>query len=90
MELAIAMQDGGAGAGARHEEAARAARPTSYCLAAEPLCGTPRGGGSFQFQIFIRTPSLEIWVKLFLVCWPGTGWLEKLWAPRSRSSLLPC
>src|SRR5499427_10842882 len=30
--IAIAMQDGGAGAGARHEGAARAARPTSFCL----------------------------------------------------------
>src|SRR6516164_6372251 len=35
--IAMAMQDGGAGAGARHEAAARAARPTSFCLAAEPL-----------------------------------------------------
>jgi hypothetical protein len=35
--IVIAMQDGGAGAGARHEAAARAARPTSFCLAAEPL-----------------------------------------------------
>src|SRR5262245_1518911 len=32
----------GAGAGVRHDGAARAARPTSFCLAAEPLCGTPR------------------------------------------------
>ena len=37
--VAIAMQN----AGARHEAAARAARPTSFCLAAEPLYGT-RGG----------------------------------------------
>jgi len=35
--IAMAMQDGGAGTGARHEAAARAARPTSFCLAAEPL-----------------------------------------------------
>ena len=42
--IAIAMQDGGAGAGARHEAAARAARLTSFCLAAEPLCGPPLGG----------------------------------------------
>jgi hypothetical protein len=35
--IAIAMQDGGAGTDARHEAAARAARPTSFCLAAEPL-----------------------------------------------------
>jgi hypothetical protein len=34
--IAIAMRDGG-GTGARHEAAARAARPTSFCLAAEPL-----------------------------------------------------
>src|SRR6516225_3413287 len=39
--IAIARQDGGAGAGARHEAAARAARPTSFCLAAERLCGPP-------------------------------------------------
>src|SRR5262249_49488332 len=36
LRIAIAMQDGGAGAGARHEAAARAARPTSFCLAALP------------------------------------------------------
>jgi hypothetical protein len=30
-----AMQDGGAGAGARHEAAARAAGPASFCLATE-------------------------------------------------------
>src|SRR5262245_53378287 len=39
--IAIAMQDGGIGAGARHEAAVRAARLTSFCLAAEPLYGTP-------------------------------------------------
>ena len=49
--IAIAMQDGGAGAGARHEVAARAARPTSFCLAAEPLYGTP-GGGDFLVSNF--------------------------------------
>ena len=53
-------RDGGAGAGARHEAAARAARPTSFCLAAEPLYGTP-GGGTFWFQIFIQASSPEIW-----------------------------
>src|SRR5215472_7001593 len=53
------MQDGG-GAGVRHEAAARAARSTSFCLAAEPLYGPPVGG-TFQFQIFIRTSSPEIW-----------------------------
>src|SRR5262245_11631769 len=34
--IAIAMQDGGAGAGARHEGAERAARLTYFCLAAGP------------------------------------------------------
>src|SRR6516225_262779 len=38
----------------------RAARPTSFCLAAEPLYGTP-GGGTFWFQIFIQASSPEIW-----------------------------
>ena len=58
--IAIAMQDGGAGAGARDKAAARAARPTSFCLAAEPLHGPP-GRGTFWFQIFIQAPSPEIW-----------------------------
>jgi len=49
--IAIAMQDGGAGAGARHEAAARAARPTSSCLAAEPLWGPP-GRGDFLVSNF--------------------------------------
>jgi len=56
--IAIAMQDGGDGAGARHEAAARATRPTSFCLAA--YMGPP-GGGTFWFQIFIQAPSPEIW-----------------------------
>jgi hypothetical protein len=59
--IAIAMQDGGAGAGARHEAAARVARPTSFCLAAERLCAPPPVGGTFWFQIFIQAPSPEIW-----------------------------
>jgi hypothetical protein len=49
--IAITMQDGGAGAGARYEAAARAARPTSFCLAAEPLHGTP-GRGDFSVSNF--------------------------------------
>jgi hypothetical protein len=40
--------------------AARAARLTSFCLAAEPLLGLP-GRGTFWFQIFIQAPSPEIW-----------------------------
>src|SRR5262245_17848589 len=40
--IAIAMQDGGAGAGARHEAAARAARPTSF-LSCHRTSGNPGG-----------------------------------------------
>ena len=58
--IAIAMQDGGAGAGARHEAAARG--QPHFCLATERLCGSPVGG-TFWFQIFIKAPSLEIWRK---------------------------
>jgi hypothetical protein len=69
------MQDGGAGAGARHEAAARAARLTSFCLAAEPLWGPPPGRGTFWFQIFIQAPSPEIWRKTIFGgeggCWRG-------------------
>src|SRR5262249_29813575 len=57
--IAIAMQDGGAGAGGRHEAAAAGRRPTLFCLARGPL-GRPVGG-TFWFQIFIQAPSPEIW-----------------------------
>ena len=49
--IAIAMQDGGAGAGARHEAAVRAARPTSFCLAANLYMRTP-GRGDFLVSDF--------------------------------------
>ena len=42
--IAIAMQDGGTGAGARHEAAARPRGQPHFCLATERLCGPPRGG----------------------------------------------
>src|SRR5215472_5969763 len=49
--IGIAMQmDGGR---VRHEAAARAARLA--CAEVPPV------GGTFQFQIFIQTPSLDIW-----------------------------
>src|SRR5262249_54388865 len=97
--IAIAMQDGGAGAGARHEAAARAARPTSFCLAAEPLYGSPVGG-TFWFQIFIQAPSSEIWRKPICGgeggCWRGK-WGGLFWATslgknfwrRDRDHLVP-
>jgi hypothetical protein len=65
--IAIAMQDGGAGAGARHEAAARAARLTSFCLAAEPLYGTPRRGGLFGFKFSSMPHPRKFGVKRFLV-----------------------
>src|SRR5262249_47508891 len=40
--------------------AARATRPTSFCLATERMCGPPVGG-TFWFQIFIQASSPEIW-----------------------------
>ena len=59
--IAIAMQDGGTGAGAQHGDAGREAnlilsrRRTSIW--------DPRGGGTFWFQIFIQASSPEIWRK---------------------------
>ena len=56
-------------AGARHEAAARAARPTSFCLAAEPLYEDP-GRGDFSVSNFHPDPgnpggSLEATRRLF-------------------------
>src|SRR5262245_30489680 len=70
---AIAMQGGGTGADARHEAAARAARPTSFlsCHYVAP------GRGTFWFQIFIQAPSPEVWRKTISGgeggCWRGSG-----------------
>src|SRR5262249_1770454 len=64
--IAIAMQNGGAGAGAWHEAAERAARPTSFCLAAGPLYGTP-GGGLFGFKFSSRPHPRKFAGKRFLV-----------------------
>src|SRR6516225_10995221 len=46
--------------------ATRAARPTSFCLAAEPLYGTP-GGGLFGFKFSSRPHPRKFGVKRFLV-----------------------
>src|SRR5262249_6495983 len=69
--------------------AARAARPTSFCLAAEPLYGTPgAGGGAFCFQIFLQASSPEMWSatisggeEVLAAKWGGLFWatyLEKI------------
>ena len=60
--IAIAMQDGGAGAGAQHGGAGREGQP-HFCLAIERLCGPP-GRGTFWFQIFIQASSPEIWSEM--------------------------
>src|SRR5215472_641415 len=46
---------------------ARAARPTSFFLAAEPLYGTPGGGGLFGFKFSSRPHPRKFGVKRFLV-----------------------
>src|SRR5262249_25180301 len=96
--IAIAMQDGGAGAGARHGAAARAARPTSFCLAAGPLYGPP-GRGTFWFQIFIQASSPEIWSEtisggeeVLAGKWGGLFWATsfgKNFRRRDRDHLVP-
>src|SRR5262249_40737407 len=47
--------------------ATRAARPTSFCLAAEPLYGTPEAGGLFGFKFSSRPHPPKFCVKRFLV-----------------------
>ena len=53
--IAMAMQDGGAGAGAR------AASQPHFVLPPNVYVGPPPVGGTFWFQIFIQAPSPEIW-----------------------------
>ena len=71
--IAIAIQDGGAGAGAIM--AARAARPTSFLSCHRTSMWAPPVGGTFQFQIFIQASSSEIWRKTIFGgeggCWRG-------------------
>ena len=63
--IVTAMQDEGAGPvrgmRQRHEP-----RGQPHFVLPPNLYVAPRRG-TFQFQIFIRTPSLEIWMKIFLV-----------------------
>ena len=65
--IAIAMQDGGAGAGARHEAAARAARPTSFLSCHRTSMWAPRWGGLFGFRFSFRPHPRKFGVKRFLV-----------------------
>ena len=87
--IAIAMQDGGAGAGAQHGGAGREANR---------LCGPP-GGGTFWFQIFIQASSPEIWSETISggeevlagkMGWPVLGYLlGKNFRRRDRDHLVP-
>src|SRR5215813_2884004 len=79
--IAIAMQDGGTGAGAQHGDAGREANLIlSY---RRTSIWDPRGGGTFWFQIFIQAPSPEIWRKTISGgeggCWRGK-WGGLFWA----------
>src|SRR6516225_11409543 len=59
--IAIAIQDGGAGAGAQHGGAGREAN-LIFVLPPNVYVGPPVGG-TFWFQIFIQAPSPEVWCK---------------------------
>ena len=78
--IAIAMQDGGAGAGAQHGGAGREAN-LIFVLPPSVYVGPPVGG-TFWFQIFIQAPSPEMWSETILavrnvlhgrVGWPVFG-----------------
>ena len=57
--IAIAIQDGGAGAGAQHGDVGREANLILSCRRTS-IIGPPVGG-TFRFQIFIQASSPEIW-----------------------------
>ena len=64
--ITIAMQDGGAGAGAR------AASQPHFVLPPN-LYNEPPGRGTFWFQIFIQAPSPEIWSETISGAEGGSG-----------------
>src|SRR5262245_3353309 len=81
--IAIGMQDGGAGAGARH--GSRAARPTSFLSCHRTSMWPPPVGGTFWFQLFIQASSPEIWRKtisggeeVLARKWGGLFWATSL------------
>ena len=81
--IAIAMQDGGAGAGAQHGGALREAN-LIFVLPPNVYVGPPVGG-TFWFQIFIQAPSPEIWRKtifggeeVLAGKWGGLFWATSL------------
>ena len=88
--IAIAMQDRGAGAGAR-ASLILSCRRTSIM--------NPPVGGTFWFQIFIQAPSPEIWSETISggeevpgakMGWPVLGYLlGKNFRRRDRGHLIP-
>src|SRR5262245_8150032 len=90
----IAMQDGGAGAGGRHEPRGQ----PHFVLPPNRSMGPPVGG-TFWFQIFVQAPSLEIWRKTISGAEEGSGekWgglfmgylLGKNFRRRDRDHLVP-
>ena len=95
--IAIAMQDGGTGAGAQHGGAGPEANLILSCRRTS-IMGPPVGG-TFWFQIFIQAPSPEIWRKtisggeeVLAGKWGGLFWatsLEKNFRRRTSSATPP-
>jgi hypothetical protein len=67
--IAIAIQDGGAGAGG----AAWWRGPRANLILPSNVYVGPPVGGTFWFQIFIQAPSLEIWRKTISGAEGGSG-----------------
>src|SRR5262245_48224928 len=94
--IAIAMQDGGTGAGARHEAEPRG---QPHFVLPPNLYKGPPGRGTFWFQIFIQASSPEIWRKTVSgaeggsgeeVGWPVLGYLlGRDYRRRDRDHLVP-
>ena len=81
--IAIATQDGGAGAGAQHGGAGREANLILSCR--RTSIWAPPVGGTFWFQIFIQAPSPEIWSEtisggeeVLARKWGGLFWATSL------------
>ena len=100
MERAVtAMQDGGAGAGARHEAAARAREANLILSCRRTSIWDPPVGGLFSFKFSSRPHPWKFGVKRFLVLrevlarkWGGLflGYLlGKNFRRRDRDHLVP-
>jgi|SRR6516162_4980062 hypothetical protein len=96
--IAIAMQDGGTGAGAQHGGAGPEANLILSCHRTS-MWAPPPVGGTFWFQIFIQASSPEVWRKtisggeeVLAGKWGGLFWatsLEKNFRRRTSSATPP-